>query len=218
MDVGSIFLILALVLVVALFVGRPFLQSRSVPLQSEAADRAEHRRSTLLADRVSRHLGPLETGVSRIVRVVDRHVWAWVRGRPISAAIVAAAGFAALFDLGSLREGYSLPLLVFVFVVAWCGMFVLLVASGSYLGLVRSPVGVGAVRRRLLDAAVLGTASVPIVLAFRDSLWWLVGSSTERASLANLDLLLAFVAASIAGATLVIETIGHVHDAQDMVA
>ena len=51
MDVGSIFLILALVLVVALFVGRPFLQSRSVPLQSEAADRAEHRRSTLLADR-----------------------------------------------------------------------------------------------------------------------------------------------------------------------
>jgi hypothetical protein len=135
----------------------------------------------------------------------------------MTAAILAAAGFATLFDVGSLREGYALPLLVFVFVVAWCGMFVLLVVSGSYLGLVRSPVGVGAVRRRLLDAALLGGASVPIALAFRDSLWWLVGSSTERASLANLDLLLAIVAVSIAGATLVIETIGHVHDAHDMV-
>ena len=51
MDVGSIFLILALVLVVALFVGRPFLQSRSVPQQSEATDLAEHRRSSLLAER-----------------------------------------------------------------------------------------------------------------------------------------------------------------------
>ena len=51
MDVGSIFLILALVLVVALFVGRPFLQSQSVPQQSEATDQAEHRRSSLLAER-----------------------------------------------------------------------------------------------------------------------------------------------------------------------
>ena len=51
MDAGSIFLILALVLVVALFVGRPFLQSSNVPIQSEATDSAEHRRSGLLADR-----------------------------------------------------------------------------------------------------------------------------------------------------------------------
>jgi hypothetical protein len=168
--------------------------------------------ATQVADRVSRHLGPLEPVASRIVRLVDRQVWTWVRRRPITAAIVAATGFATLFEVGSLREGYSLPLLVFVFVVAWCGMFVLLVASGSYLGLVRSSVGIRGVRRRLLDAAVVGSASVPIALAFRGSLWWLVGSSTERAGLADLDMLLLIVATSVAGAILVIETIGRVHD------
>lgn len=96
--------------------------------------------ATVIAGRVSGRLGPLESVASRIVRVVDRQLWAMVRQRPITAAVVTAAGFAALFDVGSLREGYSLPLLAFVLVVAWCGMFVLLVASGSYLGLVRSAV------------------------------------------------------------------------------
>ena len=69
----------------------------------------------------------------------------------------------------------------------------------------------------MLDAAFVGSASVPIALAFRDSLWWLVGSSTERGSLADLDVLLVIVAASAAGATLVIETIGHIHDARKTV-
>ena len=151
--------------------------------------------ATVIAGRVSGRLGPLESVASRIVRVVDRQLWAMVRQRPITAAVVTAAGFAALFDVGSLREGYSLPLLAFVLVVAWCGMFVLLVASGSYLGLVRSAVALRGVRRRLLDATLVGSASVPIALAFRDSLWWLVGSSTQRASLADLDVLLAIVAA-----------------------
>ena len=173
--------------------------------------------ATQVADRVSRHLGPLEPVVSRIARLVDRHLWSWVRRRPITAAVVAAAGFATFFEVGSLREGYSLALIAFVFVVAWCGMFALLVASGSYLGVVRSSVGIRGVRRRMLDSAFVASASVPIALAFRDSLWWLVGSSTERGSLADLDRLLAIVAASAAGATLVIETIGHIHDARKAV-
>ena len=140
-------------------------------------------------------------------------MWAWVRRRPITAAIAAAAGLAALFVVGAVRERYSLPLVAVVFIVAWCGMFVLLVASGSYLGLARSSVRLVGARRRFLDAALIGSGSVPIALAFRDSLWWLVGSSTERSGLAELAVLLAVVAASAAGATLVIETIGHVHDA-----
>jgi hypothetical protein len=53
MDVGSLFLALALVLVVILFVGRPFFSpnetvSNGNPVLSESA---EHRRSTLLAER-----------------------------------------------------------------------------------------------------------------------------------------------------------------------
>ena len=114
--------------------------------------------------------------------------------------------------MGALRERYSIPLLAFVLVVAWCGMFVFLVAAGSYLGLVRPSVRIRGIHRRLLDATLVGTASVPITLAFRDSLWWLVGSSTERAGLADLDLLLAIVAVSATGLTFFVETIGHVHD------
>ncbi len=170
---------------------------------------------TEIAGRISRRLGPFEPVASRSIRVVDSNAWAWVRRRPITAAVLAAAGVALLFGVGALREGYSPPLLAFVLVVAWSGMFVLIVPTGSYLGVVRSPARMDGIQRRLLDAALVGTGAVPIALAFRDSLWWLVGSSTERASPADLELLIAIVAGSAAGLTLVIETIGHVHDARN---
>lgn len=165
-----------------------------------------------LAIRVSGRLGPFERLTTRVVRAVDSGAWAWVRRRPIAAAVVVAAGFAALFDVGALREGTSFELVVFVFVVAWCGMFAFLLASGSYLGLVRSPKVVSGARRRLLDATLLGCASVPITLAFRDSLWGLVGSSTVAAGLAELDQLLILVAASVVGLTFLVETIARIHE------
>jgi hypothetical protein len=34
------------------------------------------------------------------------------------------------------------------------------------------------VRRRAVDAAVIGCLAVPLALAFRDSLWWVFGSDT----------------------------------------
>jgi hypothetical protein len=168
--------------------------------------------ATLLASRLSRRLGPLEPVGSALIRAVERHVWAWIRRHPVTAAAAAAMGFAAVFDVGSLREGYSLPLLGFVWLVAWCGMFVLLVVSGSYIGLVRAPVALRGRRRRLLDAVLAGSASVPVALAFRDSLWWLVGTSVERSSLGDLDRLLGLTALAIAGATFVVETLGGVRD------
>ena len=171
--------------------------------------------ATMVADRISHRLGPLEPGMARIVRLVDRHVWASVRRRPITAAVVTAGGFAALFAVGGLREGYAPQLLASVLAVAWCGMFALLVASGSYLGVVRASVQISPVRRRVLDAGLVASASVPIALAFRDPLWLLVGSSIERASVADLDMLLAITAASAAGLTFLIETIGRVHEARD---
>ncbi len=53
MEVGSIFLILALALIVGLFVGRPFFQSRALKPRSvnSELDIEEHRRSSLLAER-----------------------------------------------------------------------------------------------------------------------------------------------------------------------
>ena len=50
MEIGSIFLILALLLVVGLFVGRPFFDSKKELLVS-ASDQADHERSALLAER-----------------------------------------------------------------------------------------------------------------------------------------------------------------------
>jgi len=171
-----------------------------------------------LAIRVSGRLGPCEPLAMRVIRAVDREAWTRVRRRPIAAAVVAAAGFAALFDVGSLREGYSLELLVFVFVVAWCGMFAFLLGIGSYLGLARSPTALSGTRRRLLDATLLGCASVPITLAFRDSLWGFVGTSTITPGLAELDRLLILVAASVVGLTFVVETIARIHERADPIS
>jgi hypothetical protein len=167
---------------------------------------------TALAGRISRRLGPFETGMSRIVRVVDLRVWAWVRRRPITTAVLVAAGSAVLFAVGGLRERYPPPLLAFVFVVAWCGMFALLVASGSYLGVVRSSVRMSVARRRSFDAVLVASASVPIALALRDPLWSIVSPSIERSGVADLASLLAVTAASAAGLTLLIETIARVHE------
>jgi hypothetical protein len=53
MEAGSIFLILALALIVALFVGRPFFQPQTAQTRAEPAevDSSDHRLSALLAER-----------------------------------------------------------------------------------------------------------------------------------------------------------------------
>lgn len=51
MDVGSIFLVLTVVLLVVIFVGRPFLRPQKESVQTQAAEGAEHQRSSLLAQR-----------------------------------------------------------------------------------------------------------------------------------------------------------------------
>lgn len=50
MDIGSIFLVLALLVVVAVFVSRPLFKNR-VTASSPAVDQMEQKRSTLLAER-----------------------------------------------------------------------------------------------------------------------------------------------------------------------
>ena len=50
MDIGSIFLMLALLVVVAVFVSRPLFENRKTA-SSPAVDQMEHKRSTLLAER-----------------------------------------------------------------------------------------------------------------------------------------------------------------------
>ncbi len=49
MEIGSVFLIVALLLLVGLFVGRPFMEEK--PVKSSAVNLQEHERSALLAER-----------------------------------------------------------------------------------------------------------------------------------------------------------------------
>jgi len=70
--------------------------------------------------------------------------------------------------------------------LGFCGMFAFLVLAGSYLGVVRSQNPLHGVPRRLLDASVVGSIVAIAALAFRDSLWWIVGSDTTAAGAARL--------------------------------
>jgi hypothetical protein len=78
-------------------------------------------------------------------------------------------------------------------------MFAFLVAACSYFGLVRSARPSYGVQRRVLDAGVAACAAAVVTLAFRNSLWWVVGSNpvaagpSEFAALVGSAVLVTFV-------------------------
>ena len=165
----------------------------------------------MVADQASRHIGILGPVARRAIRWTDQHAVSAVRRHPMSAAAVAALGFgAAMAASVSIEEGVG-PVLALFFVVGASGMFAFFVVAGSYLGLVRgSPPPVG-VRRRLIDAAVISSASVPVALAFRASLWGVVGSTDASAGLGTLAWLLTTVAVGVFVLILVTESLAGIH-------
>ncbi|HEY8871086.1 MAG TPA: hypothetical protein VIM30_17085 [Candidatus Limnocylindrales bacterium] len=168
--------------------------------------------AVLLGRQAARWLGPAEPVALRALNAVDRRVVSRIRRYPVGAAVIGASAFAgAIVASVSLEEGVG-PALVLFFAVGWCAMFAFLVGGGSYLGVVRGPGRVDGARRRLLDAVVVTSASVPIALGFRDSLWPLVGSTGESAGLHEVGLLLTVVAALTFTLTLIAETAGGLHE------
>ncbi|HXQ76144.1 MAG TPA: hypothetical protein VN791_06570 [Acidimicrobiales bacterium] len=140
-----------------------------------------------VARRESRWLGPLRRPVLMVLDGADRTVVRTVRRHPLGAAVASSATFAVtVFGWQSLREGYSPALTVLSLGLGFCGMFAFLVLAGSYLGVVRSQNPLHGVPRRLLDASVVGSIVAIAALAFRDSLWWIVGSDTTAAGAARL--------------------------------
>jgi hypothetical protein len=130
----------------------------------------------------SRRLGPVRRPV---VGVVD-----WANRNPVTAirahSIAAAAALSVLFGMSvlgwqALREGYSPAATVVAMSLGFCGMFAFLVLVGSYLGIARRPNPLCGVRRRTLDAGVVGCLGAIAVLAFHDDLWWIVGSNPTAA-------------------------------------
>jgi hypothetical protein len=164
-----------------------------------------------LAGRVSWRLGPFQRPARAMVRWLDRSVAVAVRRHPIGAAALFAGIFGLAIAAGaSTEEGIGPVLGLFVGVPA-CGMYAFTVAAGGYLGLVRAERPLRDTRRRLADATVVAAAAVPVALAFRSSLWWLIGTTDAIAGLEELDVLLVLVATVTFVGVLGVETLAGIH-------
>jgi len=160
----------------------------------------------------SRRLGPLASPARAGLNWIDRHVAAPVRRHPLWAAAAAAAVFGIVTGgIQAIREGYAAGPALLTVSLLGCGMFAFLVAAGGYLGFVRGPSILTGVPRRLLDAGVITCVSLLAALAFRNSLWWVVGSTATAAGLSALTLLLAITALTVFALVLALETVLRSH-------
>jgi len=153
-----------------------------------------------VAQRESHWLGPLRHLGLSVLDWTERTVIAKVRRHPVGAAAVTSAAFAVtVFGWQAVREGYLLSVTSLEMGLGFCGMFAFLVLAGAYLGIVRSPTRLYGVQRRALDAGVAASIVASATLAFRDWLWWIVGSNATNAgpapfaALLGRTTLLAFV-------------------------
>jgi hypothetical protein len=160
-------------------------------------------------ERCSHWLGPLSGPGLSLLRWTDRNLLARVRAHPLVAAAVASAAFAVtVFGWQALREQYVPSVTLLGMGLGFCGMFAFLVLTGSYLGVARSPRRLYGTRRRAVDASVVACIVAIGTLAFRDSLWWIIGSGPAAAGpgqfalLVGSTTLLAFAAVFAAQALL----------------
>ena len=114
----------------------------------------------------------------------------------------------ALALITLLREGPG-PAIWIDVVVGGSGMFAFLVMAGAYVRLVGADRPAAGMRRRIIDAAVVGCAAVPVELAFREWLWWIVGPADGDAG--RLGELLLIVGVVTAGIVFASEAIFRVH-------
>jgi hypothetical protein len=149
-----------------------------------------------LGDRYSVWLGPLAQVARRRIDWVDRHAISAIRAYPIIAGAGIALAFGVLLALSQLvREG-SGPALWIDVVVGSSGMFAFLIGGATYVGAVRSDRPPAGVRRRMIDAAVVGCAAVPIALAFRDALGWAIGTDIDTPGRVGVLIAMALVVTS----------------------
>lgn len=144
-----------------------------------------------VAERESRWLGPLRPMTLSAVSWTNRSVVSRLRRHPVLGAAAAALVFGLLVGANQgTREQYPLSATLLTIGLLIWGMFAFLMAAGSYLGIVRSSTPLGGIQRRVLDAAVTACAAAVVAVAFRDSLWWIVGSNQSAAGAAQFAALL----------------------------
>ncbi len=165
-----------------------------------------------VAERESLRLGPLRNPALALLRWVDAQLLTAVRRHPLLTAALASIVFAlSLGGVQAIREGYSLSALLLTVGVLACGVCSFLIAAGSYLGFVRSDTPMLGMPRRAVDAAVIAGACIVVALAFRDSLWWIVGSHDGVAGTDQLAWLLALAACVSFAAVLAGEAVTGAH-------
>ncbi|MGD0834069.1 MAG: hypothetical protein ABSA40_06535 [Candidatus Dormibacteria bacterium] len=165
-----------------------------------------------VAERESPRLGPLRTPAVALLRWLDARLLTVVRRHPLVAAALASLVFAlGVGGWQAIWEGYGTAAFLLTFGVLGCGVFSFVVAAGSYLGFVRSDRPLRGARRRALDAVVTAGACVVITLAFRASLWWIVGSRDAVAGTHQLAALLALAACAGFVAVLAGESLAGAH-------
>jgi hypothetical protein len=162
-----------------------------------------------VAELYTRWLGPLARLARTVLARVDRGVVAPIRRFPVSAAAGAAMAFGVLLAVNTLLREGSGPALWIDVVVGSSGMFAFLMTAGAYVGLVRSGRTAVGARRRGVDAAVLGCIAVPVALAFRERLWWVVGG--DGGGPVHLGELLAVAALTTGLAAFALETLLRLH-------
>jgi hypothetical protein len=152
----------------------------------------------LFADQHSRLPGPVHRPARRLLSWGQHRLAEVIRRHPVWTALAACTVFGAGVGINQgIREGYDLPVTAVAVVLLTAGMFGLLTASGSYLGLVRGDSPLSGRRRQLAESAVITCIGVLVPFALRYHLWWLVGSTNSTAGLSQLLQLLAISVVAI---------------------
>jgi hypothetical protein len=110
-----------------------------------------------------------------------------------------------------IREGYFLASTLLTVGLLTCGMFAFLMLAGSYLEVVRSGAPLAGVPRRLTDATVVACLAALVALAFRNSLWWIIGTNANSAGNGQFAGLLGIAVATAFAAGFAIESVLGTH-------
>ena len=202
---GATGILVALLILSTIVTGKVIVDLRRAP-RLQSPNRTDNSSDWLtdlitVAKRESRWLGPLRRPGLLVLAWVERTFVREIRRHPLVAAALSSGAFGVtVFGYQAVREGYSLSVMLLTMSLGTCGMFAFLVLAGSYLGVVRASTPLTGVRRRAVDAGVVACIAAIGALAFRDSLWWIIGSnplaagSAQFAALVGGASLFAFVA------------------------
>jgi hypothetical protein len=164
------------------------------------------------ADHCSRLVGPLGRPVVRLLNWGDRRAVGAIRRHPVWTAAAACIVFGAGAGISQgIQESYRGEVTSLVSLLLAAGMFGLMVAAGSYLGLIRSNSPLTGARRRVVDAVVITCIGILVPLAMRDHLWWLIGSNSAAAGLTQLIELLGIFSVAIFATAYAAESVLRLH-------